>query len=264
MASSEPASNLGGWLDLLSILGASLMFCLGKVKGLSKWLDQRSQRLRFWIDISVIVICGVLCTIWICFGQPFRLFDDANVGATISFAALVIPAITGTIFLVSLVWRVTAERPLSLLREFCVKLLTWIAQALMPRGKCAWQRTTISHSFKAIRWLARHNWDVAWLMPPLCADIVGLAGILVAIDVNMNPTMGMNALMVGVVVVLVGGMGSIPGVVLGALFLASAQHLGVWVIGSQWQDAIAFVILVAFLFIKPEGFMGKRIRKAMA
>jgi len=94
--------------------------------------------------------------------------------------------------------------------------------------------------------------------------IVGLAGILVAMDVNMNPTMGMNALMVGIVVVLVGGMGSIPGVVLGALFLGSAQHLGVWMIGSQWQDAIAFVILLAFLLFKPEGFMGRKIRKATA
>jgi branched-chain amino acid transport system permease protein len=95
----------------------------------------------------------------------------------------------------------------------------------------------------------------------LSSIIVGLAGVLVAIDVNMNPTMGMNALMVGIVAVLIGGMGSIPGVVLGALFLSSAQHLVVWVIGSQWQDAIAFVILLAFLLLRPEGFMGKRVRK---
>lgn len=88
--------------------------------------------------------------------------------------------------------------------------------------------------------------------------IVGIAGILVAIDVNMNPTMGMNALMAGIVVVLIGGIGSISGVVLGALFLSSVQHLAVWVIGSQWQEVIAFIILLAFLLVKPEGFMGKK------
>jgi len=94
--------------------------------------------------------------------------------------------------------------------------------------------------------------------------LAGLAGILVALDVDMTPTMGMNALMMGVVAVVIGGIGSIPGVALGAMLLGIAQHLGVWKISSQWQDAIAFVILLAFLVIKPEGFMGKKIRKVTA
>jgi len=94
--------------------------------------------------------------------------------------------------------------------------------------------------------------------------LAGIAGILVALDVDMTPTMGMNALMMGVVAVIIGGNGSIPGVALGALLLGMAQHLGVWRISSQWQDAIAFVILLAFLLFKPEGFMGKKIRKATA
>lgn len=90
--------------------------------------------------------------------------------------------------------------------------------------------------------------------------LAGLAGILVALDVDMTPTMGMNALMMGVVVVIIGGVNSIPGIALGALLLGMAQHFGAWFIGSQWQDAIAFVILVLFLLFKPEGFFGKKIR----
>ena len=92
--------------------------------------------------------------------------------------------------------------------------------------------------------------------------LAGVAGILFALDVNMTPTMGMNALMMGIIAVIVGGVGSIPGVALGALLLGMAQHLGVWKISSQWQDAIAFVILLAFLLIRPEGFLGKKIKKA--
>ena len=92
--------------------------------------------------------------------------------------------------------------------------------------------------------------------------LAGIAGILVALDVNMTPTMGMNTLMMGIVAVIIGGGGSIPGVALGALLLGMAQHLAVWKISSQWQDAIAFVVLLAFLLFKPEGFMGKKIRKA--
>lgn len=94
------------------------------------------------------------------------------------------------------------------------------------------------------------------------SSLAGLAGVLVALDVDMTPTMGMNALMMGVVAVFIGGVNSIPGIVLGALLLATAQHLGAWYIGSQWQDAIAFVVLVSFLVFKPEGFFGKKVKSA--
>lgn len=93
--------------------------------------------------------------------------------------------------------------------------------------------------------------------------LASLAGILVAFDIDMTPTMGMNALMVGIVAVIVGGEGNIAGVALGALLLGLARHLGVWNISSQWQDAITFVILLAFLLVRPEGFTGKRVRNAV-
>jgi len=96
----------------------------------------------------------------------------------------------------------------------------------------------------------------------LGSALAGAAGILIALDVDMTPTMGMNALMMGVVVVIIGGAGSIPGIAIGALLLGMAQHLGVGWIGAQWQDAIAFVILLAFLLVRPEGVMGKKLRKA--
>lgn len=92
--------------------------------------------------------------------------------------------------------------------------------------------------------------------------LAGIAGILVSLDVDMTPTMGMNALMMGVVAMIVGGVGSIWGIVLGSLLLALAQNLGVWYISSQWQDAIAFAILLIFLLFKPEGFFGKKLKKA--
>ena len=92
--------------------------------------------------------------------------------------------------------------------------------------------------------------------------LAGVAGILVALDVDMTPTMGMNALMMGVVAVIIGGVGSIPGVAMGALLLGLAQHLGVWKISSQWQDAIAFIILFVFLLFRPQGFLGRKVKKA--
>ena len=96
----------------------------------------------------------------------------------------------------------------------------------------------------------------------LGSALAGLAGILMALDVGMRPSMGMNALLMGVVVVIIGGVGSITGIVLAALLLGMAQHVGVWKIGTEWQDAIAFAILLIFLLFRPQGFLGKKIKKA--
>lgn len=92
--------------------------------------------------------------------------------------------------------------------------------------------------------------------------LAGAAGILVSLDLDMTPTMGMNALLMGVVAMIVGGVGNIRGIVLGSMLLAFAQNLGVWYISSQWQDSIAFGILLIFLLFKPEGFYGKKLKKA--
>ena len=107
------------------------------------------------------------------------------------------------------------------------------------------------------------NRTIIWAFA-IASSIVGLAGILVATDTYMTPVMGLNALLMGVIAVLVGGIGRPGSVILGALLLAIAQNLGAWIVGIQWQDGIAFVILLVFLLMKPEGFLGSSIRKATA
>ncbi|MCL6097146.1 MAG: branched-chain amino acid ABC transporter permease [Bacteroidetes bacterium] len=69
----------------------------------------------------------------------------------------------------------------------------------------------------------------------LGSALAGVAGILVSLDVDMTPTMGMNALMMGVVAMIVGGVGSIRGIVLGSLLLALAQKF--WSMVYQFSMA---------------------------
>lgn len=92
--------------------------------------------------------------------------------------------------------------------------------------------------------------------------LAGVAGILVALDVDMTPTMGMRALLMGVVAAIIGGIGSTTGTILGAVVLGLALHLGVWRLGAEWQDPIAFAVLLVFLVFRPYGIFGRRLRKA--
>lgn len=88
--------------------------------------------------------------------------------------------------------------------------------------------------------------------------LAGLFGILLALDLDMTPGMGLHPLMMGIVVVIISGVDRIAGIMLGALLLGLIQNLGVWFISSQWQDAGAFALLLAFLLCRPEGIWGKR------
>lgn len=91
--------------------------------------------------------------------------------------------------------------------------------------------------------------------------LAAVAGILIAFETNIRPTMGFNWLLYGVVAMIIGGIGSNWGLVGGALLLATAQHLAAFYIGSQWMDAVAYIILILFLIAKPLGFSGKRLKK---
>lgn len=85
--------------------------------------------------------------------------------------------------------------------------------------------------------------------------LAGAAGILISLETNIEPTMGMNAILKGIIASIIGGIGSIPGAMLGGLFLGLAENLGIWKISAGWKDCIAFVILIVFLLLRPGGVM---------
>lgn len=91
--------------------------------------------------------------------------------------------------------------------------------------------------------------------------LAGVAGILISLETNIEPTMGLNAILKGIIASIVGGIGNIPGALFGGLFLGLAENLGIWKIQAGWKDTIAFAILIIFLFIRPSGIMGIKTEK---
>lgn len=91
------------------------------------------------------------------------------------------------------------------------------------------------------------------------SGLAGAAGILISLETNIEPTMGFSALLKGIIACIVGGIGSIPGAVLGAFFLGIVENLGIWKISAGWKDCIAFVILIIFLLLRPKGFLGLKV-----
>jgi len=91
--------------------------------------------------------------------------------------------------------------------------------------------------------------------------LAGVAGILISLETNIEPTMGLNAILKGIIASIVGGIGNIPGALFGGLFLGLAENLGIWKIQAGWKDTIAFAILIVFLLLRPSGIMGIKTEK---
>jgi branched-chain amino acid transport system permease protein len=86
--------------------------------------------------------------------------------------------------------------------------------------------------------------------------IAGFAGILIGLEQNLTSTMGTGLMIKGFTGAIIGGIGSVPGAVLGSFLLGIAENFGIWYLPSGYKDAIAFVLLFLFLLFRPRGILG--------
>lgn len=92
--------------------------------------------------------------------------------------------------------------------------------------------------------------------------LAAAAGVMVGMLFNaVTPNMGIMPGLKGFVAAVLGGIGNIPGAMLGGLVLGLAEVLGVALLSSQWRDAIAFAILILVLLYRPSGLLGRRVQE---
>lgn len=103
---------------------------------------------------------------------------------------------------------------------------------------------------------------IAVVTGAVCMSLAAVTGILIGADVGVTPTMGFRGILFGVIAVVIGGAESFAGIALGALILATTQHMVSWYLGGRWQDVAVFMILAAFLLLRPQGVLGGSLRKA--
>lgn len=88
--------------------------------------------------------------------------------------------------------------------------------------------------------------------------LAALAGILLAPLFFVTTEMGGMVGLKGFVAMIIGGFGSIPGAIVGGLLLGVSENLGAYWISSTYKEAIAFVLLLLFLAVRPEGLLPER------
>jgi branched-chain amino acid transport system permease protein len=92
----------------------------------------------------------------------------------------------------------------------------------------------------------------------LGAALAGAAGSLFGIIFPFYPTMGALPTIKAFAIIILGGLGSIPGAIIGGLLYGIAEQSAKAALSGIWGDAVAFALLIIVLILKPKGLFGER------
>jgi branched-chain amino acid transport system permease protein len=92
----------------------------------------------------------------------------------------------------------------------------------------------------------------------LGAALAGAAGTLFGIIFPFNPYIGALPTIKTFAIIILGGLGSIPGAIVGGLLFGIAENLAVATLGGIWGDAVAFALLITVLILRPRGLFGEK------
>jgi len=98
--------------------------------------------------------------------------------------------------------------------------------------------------------------QVSFTVWVLASVFAGVGGILLALDTNLEPIMGLTNLIKAFAAVLLGGAGNVWGALLGGLCIGISENLGVAFISPGYKDFISFAIIILVLLFRPKGLFG--------
>jgi branched-chain amino acid transport system permease protein len=116
----------------------------------------------------------------------------------------------------------------------------------------------VSHDHRVAQLMGIHTDGVIAVTFMIGSALAAGAGLLYAIkDTSVTPLMGVMVGLKAFVAAVIGGIGHVPGAVVGALMLGLVEEFVVGYAASTWRDAVAFGILILVLLVKPGGLFGR-------
>jgi branched-chain amino acid transport system permease protein len=88
--------------------------------------------------------------------------------------------------------------------------------------------------------------------------LAGLGGMLIGLDTTIDPLTGFRAMLSIFAAAVVGGLGSIPGAVVGALTVGVGEELCLLFLPPNYRSAVGFLAILLVLIFRPRGILGQR------
>lgn len=95
----------------------------------------------------------------------------------------------------------------------------------------------------------------------LGVGLAGAGGALIAPQFNVYPAVGLPLTIKAFAITILGGMGNLLGALVASLVVGVTESLAVMVIPSEWQNLIAFAVMVLVLLVRPQGLLGRAVTR---
>ncbi|WP_435196701.1 branched-chain amino acid ABC transporter permease [Natronomonas sp. EA1] len=150
-----------------------------------------------------------------------------------------------------------------------LKLIAFVGALALTAGMFGFLKTT--RTGRAIRAVAQ-NPEAAALVGidveharattfGLSSAIAAGAGAFIAMILSIDPQMGLIYTLKSFVIVVFGGIGSVPGALVGGLLLGTVEELTAGLVSSKWTLAVSFSLLIVLLVVKPSGLFGEGVEE---
>jgi len=134
-----------------------------------------------------------------------------------------------------------------------------LLQLFLNRTKLGRAFRATSDDREAAELMGIDNRHIYGLAMAIALAIVALAGILLAVRTTFDPTQGSFRLIFAFEAVIMGGMGSIWGTLLGGIVLGMSQTLGSQAFGAGWGLLVGHLVFLTVLAVRPSGFFAKTV-----
>lgn len=221
---------------MLASIGTLLVAILVERIAYKPLRERKAPFLYFIISAmgaSILLENIVIATI----GPTFRTYPEVFPRVPISLGPLAIGRLDLMMFVISAV---------------CLTLLI----LFIDRTKIGKAIQAASYNVKACALMGVNTDRIILTVFGLGGFLAGIAGVFFGMKYTVYPQIG-NITTKSFIAAVFGGLGSLPGAVLGSVILGTIETFVAGYLSSQFRDLIAFVILIAVLILRPTGIMGK-------
>jgi len=220
------------------VLGIPLLFIIGF--GLQKFVLSRAFRISG--DAALIIAFGLAIVLQNIF---LLVFSPTTRGLTTSYA---LKSFTlGGI-----------PVPLSYLMDFIVAGLSFLfLSQFLKRTYIGKAITAASQDRKAAQLMGINNEQTYAFAFGLAAAFAAIAGVFLGLTFPFTPTAGTSFLIISFGVIVLGGLGSIIGTLVGGIVFGLAQSIGGRILGTSGQLLFAYLIVLVVLSVRPRGLFGR-------
>ncbi len=243
------------------VLGSYLAWGAYNALGLSPWASLAIAAPLFYVlgyliqrgILNRVIAAPVLVTLTLTFGLDLILNNAMLLGFKADYRKLLLDPPLGSVAWGSVV--VPVDRIIAMALALA---LTAALYVLLRKSRIGRAIIAVRLDRDAARLMGVNVASTYAAAFGLGAAMAGCAGVLLALIFPISPLSATPYLGKAFVVCVLGGLGSVPGAVLGGLILGLVESFGALAFGPEHAVTLSFALLILFLIFRPQGLLGKR------